>query len=158
MNTKNKQFKASIDDHHKANVICCKFSPNNKLFFSAGEDNRIIIWDSFTFKRHSVYNMSEPDLKDSAKGRRLLDKTPNQDPNEITNIFSACWSPEGETILVAGLFHLYQIDLQEKEKQVLVEDVFHSDYSNKGELRNLDISPEGERIVISTTFDFKALD
>jgi WD40 repeat protein len=151
MGTKDRQIRASIDDHHKSTVLCAKFSPNNKFFFSAGKDNRVIIWDALTFKRHSVYNMTETYLKDSHKGKRLLDKR-QVEATEIQNIFDASWSPDGESIIVAGIFHLYQIIVREKEKEILLEDVFET-----GELKCIDYSPDGEKVICATTLDFKVI-
>lgn len=152
MNTTTKQIKASIDDHHKSNILIAKFSPNNKFFFSAGEDNRVIIWDSETFKRLHVFNLSRSDLNASPTRNKSTDRV----DETVQNIFDAVWLPEGESILVAGMYHLYELNIRNKEEDLLIENVF----SNNGirtELRCLDVNPDGMKIVVASNFDFKTV-
>ena len=148
-----KQTKGSQKDHHKGKIICAKFSPDNKFFFSAGRDNRVILWDSTTLKRQHVYNLSEIELEPGAQTELLKHiKKENEDEN-IQNIFDACWTPDGEAIIVAGLFSIWQVDLIEKEKQVLLENCFTT-HGHK----YVDFAPEGDRLICSDMFNFRLIE
>lgn len=164
-------FKVDVtfEDHHMASIICSKFSPNSKLFFSAGEDNKVIVWNSKTGKKWEVFNMKDDRLKNTFTSQnanyntnKKVNSTTNYYTsnkqnmntryNEIHNISDAAWLPNGNSILVAGLFDVYQLDVLTNQRVILVENVF-----KYNELRSICVSPCGKFAVVANIFDFKLI-